>query len=200
MMGDFEKAAFIEHNRIRTNPEEIVPIVKEQISRFDSTGRLMTLEDNVRLRTNEGVGAWTEAVQVLEKQGKFAPFKWNDYLSLAAQDHCNDQGPKGAVGHDSSDGREFTDRINKYGKWGGRAGENLAYSSSSGDGMIVQLYIDDGVPDRGHRVNMLSPDFELVGMAHCKHSRFGGMLAVAYATSFEPNDLGISEVQSRRKI
>jgi len=160
----------------------------------------MTIGDNLRLRTNEGIGAWTEAVEKLEEQGTFKPFKWNDYLSLAAQDHCNEQGPRGAVGHDSLDGRKFTDRISKYGKWGGRAGENLAYSSSDGAGMIIQLYIDDGVPDRGHRVNMLNPDFELVGMARCDHARFGGMLAVAYATSFEPNDLGISEANRRRKI
>jgi len=37
-------------------------------------------------------------------------------------------------------------------------------------------------------------------MAHCEHKGFGGMLAIAYATGFEPNDLGRSEAIARRKV
>jgi len=55
---------------------------------------------------------------------------------------------------------------------------------------MVQLYIDDGVEDRGHRINMLNPELKLTGMAYCKHTTFGGMIAVTYAKSFTPNSHG----------
>lgn len=74
--------------------------------------------------------------------------------------------------------------MNRYGRWGGTVSENLAYSESEGADYMVQLYIDDGVADRGHRVNMLNPKLELTGMAYCNHAKYGGMMAVTYAKSF----------------
>jgi len=133
MMGKEERAAFDEHNRIRTNPKDIIPLVEDQIRRFDETGKFMTIGKNLRLKTNEGISAWDEAVEVLKDQDTFTKLQWNDFLALAAQDHCNEQGHLGTTGHDSADGRKFTDRISKYGFWSGQAGENLAYSNNGGD-------------------------------------------------------------------
>lgn len=82
------------------------------------------------LRTNEGIGAWKEAVIELRKQTrkpKLRALKWNDYLALAAQDHCRDQGPRGITGHGGTDGSSPFSRIKRYGEWGGSAAENIAY-------------------------------------------------------------------------
>jgi len=62
---------------------------------------------------------------------------------------------------------------------------------------MLQLYIDDGVKDRGHRHAMLNPDLKLVGMHHCKHRAYGGMLAVAYAVSFTPSRFGERQLDAR---
>jgi len=64
---------------------------------------------------------------------------------------------------------------------------------------MVQLYIDDGVADRGHRINMLNPELKLTGMAYCEHASYGGMMAVTYAKSFTPNSKGKAQVISRAK-
>ena len=36
-------------------------------------------------------------------------------MSEACKYHCNDTGPKGKTGHNSSDGMGMSDRINKFG-------------------------------------------------------------------------------------
>jgi len=137
---------------------------------------------------------------VLKQQKTFEPLVWNDYLALAAEDHCNDQGPKGVTGHGGTDGSSPFDRMNRYGSWGGSAAENLAYGKSDGEGFMLQLYIDDGVPDRGHRKAILNPNLKMVGMHHCDHKGYGGMLAVAYAVSFTPSTFGKQELDARALI
>ena len=82
-------------------------------------------------------------------------------------------GPKGLTGHSGTDGSSPFDRMNRYGKWGGTAGENIAYGDSNGKEYMVQLYIDDGVANRGHRVNILTPGFKLTGRAVCSHKGYG---------------------------
>jgi len=64
---------------------------------------------------------------------------------------------------------------------------------------MIQLYIDDGVPARGHRINMINPELKLTGMAYCQHRTLGGMMVVTYAKSFVPNKHGKYEVIRRAK-
>lgn len=123
--------------------------------------------------------------------------QWSDYLAAACQDHCKDIGPKGITGHTGSDGSQPWDRMNRFGRWGGRVAENLSFGSKSGAESILQLYIDDGVSNRGHRVNILNPDLKLTGIASCNHKQYGAMLCVAYSGTFTPNTNGRAEVQRR---
>jgi len=64
---------------------------------------------------------------------------------------------------------------------------------------MLQLYIDDGVANRGHRTNILSEKFKMTGIAACSHSHYGGELVVVYAGDFNPNALGKSELSKRAK-
>jgi len=66
---------------------------------------------------------------------------------------------------------------------------------------MVQLYIDDGVPNRGHRTNMVeNPRFTMVGIAYCKHnSSYGNMIVVKYAGGFVPNAAGERALAQRAK-
>jgi len=60
----------------------------------------------------------------------------------------------------------------------------LAWSNSGGKGYIYQLYIDDGVSNRGHRTNIINPALKMTGIAYCNHSKMSGMMAVVYAGGF----------------
>ena len=90
---------------------------------------------------------------------------------MAAEDHAIDMAKTGIFGHNSSDGRSFTARIEKRcGKAYGSSGENIG-SDFKVQGRnhalqtVMGLIIDDGVKSRGHRKNIFSPDFRYVGIA-----------------------------------
>ena len=50
--------------------------------------------------------------------------------------------------------------------------ENLAAGNDAPEEIILQLIIDDGVPSRGHRTNLLTPDFNIVGAAIIEHPQW----------------------------
>jgi len=137
---------------MRTNPKSLIPILDNSIKNFESerSARLKRF-GRPDLITQEGVNAWREAKQALLEQGSLEALEWNDGLALAAQDHCNDIGPKGVVSHDGSDGSKVWDRMELYGVPTGTMGENLSFGKSRGDEYMTSLFIDDGVADRGHR-------------------------------------------------
>jgi hypothetical protein len=50
------------------------------------------------------------------------------------------------------DGSSIPDRVSRYGEWEAKVGENCDYSSATeGMQIIINLLIDDGIEDRGHR-------------------------------------------------
>lgn len=110
-------------------------------------------------------------------------------MALAAEDHCNYQGPRGELGHTGKNRSQPWDRAGLYGKWD-TIGENIAYGRSEGDEFMLQLYIDDGVPNRGHRKNMLSERFKQTGIAACDHKHYGKMMVALYAGNLQGNEFG----------
>lgn len=94
------------------------------------------------------------------------------------------------MSHTGTDGSKSWDRIDRYGDKGGKVAENISFGKTGGDTQVIQLYIDDGVPNRGHRVNMLDSNLKLTGMAYCSHKGYGKMMVVVYATRFDINDHG----------
>ena len=52
----------------------------------------------------------------------------------------------------------------------------------------MDLYIDDGVKNRGHRSTLMSKFASVTGIAFCKHrSKYGTMTDFLYAKSFQIN-------------
>jgi uncharacterized protein YkwD len=94
--------------------EDFKKMLSRQMATFKADGRVMqTAEGHVT--TNEGVEAWREAASVLDTQWKLPALRWSETLALAAQAHCNDQGPSGGIGHQGTDGSSTVDRVKRYG-------------------------------------------------------------------------------------
>ena len=110
-------------------------------------------------------------------------------MSLGCRDHVNDIGPKGLVQHDGTDGSTPYTRMNRYGKWGGAAGENLEFGDFDGKEMVLQLIIDDGVSDRGHRTNIFSSSWAYTGIASGDHAEYTSMACQDFAKTYTNKSL-----------
>lgn len=86
----------------------------------------------------------------------------------------------GVISHTSSGGRTFVQRIQAAGRYTCGA-ENIFNGSFSGLESLIALLIDHGVVDKGHRVNLLDPKFQLIGISFVAFAPGKGILVQDFA-------------------
>jgi uncharacterized protein YkwD len=160
-------------NRARADPAAYADALRRYRSYFD--GRILRLPGNpVGILTTEGVSVVDEAIAFLEQQQPLPPFGASPLLARAADDHVREQG--------SHDGARAGDRAQRQG--GGRyVAEAISYGPSEGAEVVRQLIVDDGVPDRGHRLLIFTDEFRYAGVGCGDHARFEHMCAISFGTT-----------------
>ena len=181
-LTQLEKQIIQEHNLARTDPMAYAEFAKAYRRAFQGK---IHVDGRVRLRTQEGVAAVDEAIAFLENAAPVPPLAPSEGLSRAAADHVKDSGPRGRTGHTGSDGSQPAERMARHGEWKNICAENIAYGPSTARSIVLQLIIDDGVPDRGHRDNIFNPKFRVAGVHVGPHRDYNLMCVITYAGGFE---------------
>jgi hypothetical protein len=96
------------------------------------------------------------------------PLKPHDELHKAAAHHAHDTGHHGLIGHDSSDGTPLMARLERFHK-GESMSESIVYGYKHALDIVMQLLIDEAVPSKINRKNLLSDTYKYVGVSIKHH-------------------------------
>lgn len=179
-MDPAETAVLEEVNLARTHPAEYATYVEEHKRNFK--GPIAVVVDGRKItRTVEGFRAVDEAIAFLQSVKPVPALSASGPLTRAARDHVMDTGPSGITGHIGTDGSHPWERLARYGRPGTVSGEVINYGAITPRSIIVQLIVDDGVPDRAHRKTLFEPDFRVAGVAMGPHKTFELMCVIDFA-------------------
>jgi uncharacterized protein YkwD len=183
-ISSFEVNVVQEANRLRSNPAAYAERLEALLPYFDGD----TLEipgQSFGLTTREGAAAVEEAIAALRQLAPMPSLNLSTGMSYAAQALVEDQSASGDIGHVDQQGRSPGDRLEYFGNWQGAISENISYSPISlAEWHVLLWVIDDNVPDRGHRFNLLNPSFRFTGIACGRHPDYSTMCAMNYASEY----------------
>jgi hypothetical protein len=112
------------------------------------------------------------------------PLELSCILYKAAKFHVDDTGIKGLTIHESSDGTSFSARLKKYLPNYSNIAENIDFGNNDALSIVLSLLIDDGVPSRGHRLNIMGSDFKIIGISVGNHKTYNTMCVMDFANVF----------------
>jgi uncharacterized protein YkwD len=150
------------------------------------SGKDYSVPGQITIVTQEGVAAVDDCITALNRASSVGVLAPERGLSLAAKDHVTDQSRTGQTGHNGSDKSTPVSRAGRYGK-GQYIGENIAYGETTGREIVCGLLIDDGVPNRGHRTNIMNRAYTQTGVGMDTHSQYRNMCVIVYANGYNSN-------------
>ena len=185
-LTDIEKNVILEMNMVRSNPKKYAELyLKPILSKFEGT--VLYRGNDLYTQTTEGSAAVKECIDVLSKQRTLDLIYPNRRLRKMAKYHAGLQGVTEQIGHNTPKGETLNQRIKRFKIpcycWGG----NIDYGLNSARDIVISLLVDDGVPSRGHRDNILNNFFNWVGVYFGSHKKYKYMIVtdfVSYRTWF----------------
>jgi hypothetical protein len=123
-----------------------------------------------------------EAISFLQNQKPVPELIFNEHLSQACADHVKDIGSKGLVTHESSDGKNVSERIEQHCEWDGACGESIDFGSRTGVDIILSFLVDDGLEKRPQRKHLFNENFKYIGIAVGEHKEYEIVAVLNYCS------------------
>lgn len=156
-LSTMEQEFFYWNNLLRKNPTNFgETVVKEFLSQFPEAN------------SSESKSLITD----LNHTKAMLPFLYPDEgLIKLARTHAADLKKRGGIlSHESAEGKGFGQRITEAGRY--RCGaENVFVGTPQALDALILLLIDKGVKDKGHRRNLLDPNFNLMGVSYIQTTK-----------------------------
>ena len=180
-MSDFNEDLIMEINLLRTNPKKYAKTISKYMNYFK--GNLLCLPGtNAGIQTEEGVEAFKEAVDFLNKQENLEPLKPSKGLCRIAEEFI-------AIYQKPDSGelanKDMEDIINKYGSFSGSFSRAMDFGGETAEMAIINLVVSDGDPSRGQRESLLSNEIKKVGVANGEHEVYRHCSAIITSTEFD---------------
>ena len=160
----------------------------EAVLREVNMARMHPQEYAQIIASQGGGSSYGEAINFLNHTKPLPPLTFSNGLAMGAMAQVLGQGGTGATGHYGDDHSSPWDRMKRFGKWLGTAGENISYGIVSPRQIVVSLIVDANVRNRGHRRNIFCRDFGVAGVACGPHARYGTMCVMDFAGAFVENE------------
>jgi uncharacterized protein YkwD len=171
--GSFENGVLVELNNVRAHPQAYArELRREQVVKARYSGEPGAL-------AQADPDAVDDAIDALMRQRPLPPLARDSRLVAAAHEYAARQGPTGDVGHGAPGG--MGRRLQSKGMYAGIEAESISYGQRNPRDVVRQLIIDSGVPDRGHRKDLLSRGFQVAGVGCGRHARYGSMCVIDLA-------------------
>jgi len=182
-LSSLEKAVVEEINLARGNPGNYLRILEQ--NRIYYRGNRLEKPGSVPIVTKEGVAALDEAARYLGRKQSSPPIAVSRDMPLGARDLVAEQQTSGTVGHTGRNGKSADDRVSRYGTWTKSMSENIEYGSNEARSIVMNLIVDNGVPGRGHRTNLMNPGFTVVGVACGSHPIYRHMCVLTFGGAYK---------------
>lgn len=111
----------------------------------------------------------------LRDQEAVTPLKIDSSLQKMAKSFAIRSGRRGQYGHN-----QYNQRFDRYGSHLAYDGENIQYGLKDPTAIVLDLLIDEGVPSLGHRKNILSPEFSVIGIGFAEHKEINYNTVMAF--------------------
>ena len=185
-LDKLEQDIIYELNKVRSNPKRFASEYMVELQTAFS-GNLYIYPGQDPLQSQEGIAPLLECIKVLQNTEPTPLLKPQTGLSRASAELLSDQQKYGGIGHIARNGSTPQKRIEKYGEWDICSAEDITYGSFEARQIVIALLIDDGVPERSHRKNILNPCLRFAGVAYGKHPAYQSMCVIDYAGSYKSN-------------
>lgn len=151
------------------NEEEKKVILFMNMARYDGALFALTFLDSYIQEKQLENNSYIRSLQrELKKLARLSPLVPEKDLTAVAQGHARESGKKGSTGHQG-----FKKRFEPLmGKPYSHVGENCSYGYEQAIDIVISLLIDDGVKELGHRNNILSTNFNSVGISIRTHKTY----------------------------